>query len=367
MIETLLYEKLEGSKVKCNICQLYCIIKNGERGLCSTRLNKDGKLYSLIFSEVSAIHVDPIEKKPLYHFMPGSRILSMGSLGCNFRCPGCQNWEISHTAPAEIDGEVLENLHGKLGEGEMFDLPPEQVVATALKTNSEGMCWTYNDPSIWLEYTLACSKLAKEKGLYCCYITNGFASNEHLENIAPYLDAYRVDIKGGTRDAYRKVSGIAKFEGILENTRRAKFDFGLHVELVTNVTPTINDSEDSLRATARWIRDVMGTETPWHITRFYPYLDLSHLPPTPIPTLERAYEIAKAEGLKYVYLGNVPGHEKEDTYCAGCKKLIIKRYGFSVLSNHITDGNCKFCGEKIPGIWSRSSLPSFQNIKASLH
>lgn len=301
-------------------------------------MNRSGSLYTLIYSKVASACVDPIEKKPLYHFYPGTYILSMGTLGCNFRCPGCQNWEISHNSPDEL-GRNME------------DFPPETVVQTALKQKCLSVCWTYNDPTIWIEYTLDCMKAMKPHGLKACYITNGYATDEHLEAIAPYLDAWRVDLKGFSRESYKSVTGLAKFEPTLDMTIKAKHKYGKWVECVTNVTPTINDSEQILRGIARWIRHELGELTPWHVTRFYPYLDLSHIPPTPIATIERAYAIGREEGLKYVYVGNLPGHPCEDTYCHNCGKGVIRRRGFAIAQSVLQDnGACPHCGTHIPGV-----------------
>ncbi len=338
MRESFLYDKLQDNKVKCNVCAIRCIIPDGKRGACLTRLNRDGTLYTLIYSEVASAVVDPIEKKPLYHFYPGTNILSMGTLGCNFRCPGCQNWEISHNSPDEL-GKNMEKLE------------PEDVIKHAKRLNCRSICWTYNDPTIWVEYTYDCMRLAKKNNILTAYITNGYATEEQLELISPFLDAWRVDIKGFSRESYKKVTGLARWECILEIAKLAKFKYNMHVECVTNVTPTLNDSEKILRGIARWIKHDLGEFTPWHVTRFYPYLDLSHIPPTPIKTLERAYEIGREEGLEYVYVGNLPGHRWEDTYCHNCGKVIIKRRGFAIAQALIKNGLCPYCKTQIPGRW----------------
>ncbi len=338
MKESLLFDKIDGGKVRCNVCAVRCVIPQGGRGACFTRLNRDGTLYSLIYGRVSSAFLDPIEKKPVYHFLPGSRIFSMGSLGCNFHCPGCQNWEISHESPAD-------SAFG------MHPLTPEQAVEEAVRGGARGICWTYNDPTIWLEYTLEGARLAKSRGLYTAYITNGYATPEHLELIAPHLDIWRVDIKGFSRETYKKISGLARFEPVLEMAERAKHHYKLHVECVTNVTPGISDSDETLRGIASWIREKLGPETPWHVTRFVPYLQLSHVPPTPLRTLERAIRIGKEAGLNYVYIGNIPGHPSESTYCPGCGDAVIERSGYSVPRVHLKDGRCPACRTEIPGRW----------------
>lgn len=338
MKEAILYQKLPENKVRCNVCQVFCTIKPNQRGFCDTRINVDGKLYTLIFGLVSSVCVDPIEKKPLYHFYPASLCLSVGSRGCNFKCPGCQNWEISHDRPAE-DGRNLERLS------------PEKSIEVAIKYNCQGISWTYNEPSIWLEYTLDSAKLAKKAGLYTVYVTNGYASVEGLDAIGPYLDAYRVDIKAFSHQAYKKISGIGKFEGILEVAKRAKKKWNMHVECVTNLTPTINDDKSTIKDISRWIKTDLGEYTPWHITRFYPHLELSHIPPTPIKNIKKAREIALEEGLKYVYVGNIPGHAAENTFCHSCARAIIKRNGYSITKIDIKNGRCIYCDSEIPGVW----------------
>ncbi|MBI2266156.1 MAG: AmmeMemoRadiSam system radical SAM enzyme [Armatimonadetes bacterium] len=337
MIEGMLYEKLGRGKVRCNICQVRCVIPDGKRGVCDTRLNRGGVLYTLIYGVTSSACVDPVEKKPLFHFHPGTQIFSAGTRGCNFKCPGCQNWQISHDSPEE------------LGEN-MLKMSPEKSVHLAKQYECQGICWTYNDPSIWFEHTLDAAKEARKLGLYTAYVTNGYSTPEALDIIAPYLDAFRVDLKGFSRQSYKQITGLARYEGILEVTKRAKEELGMHVECVTNVTPTINDSEETLRGIASWIRKELGADVPWHVTRFYPYLDLSHIPPTPIRTMERAREIGLEEGLHFVYLGNVPGHPGEHTYCPSCGRCIIKRYGFALEEIQLKGDCCSFCGTRIPGI-----------------
>jgi pyruvate formate lyase activating enzyme len=336
MKESLLYEKLPGGKVKCNVCAVRCVIPEAGRGSCRTRLNERGTLYTLLYGLTSSVCVDPIEKKPLYHFYPGSRILSMGTRGCNFRCPGCQNWEISHDSPDRF-GENMEALS------------PAQSARLALAEGCEGIGWTYNDPTIWLEHTLEAMIEAKRLGLYSAYMTNGYATPEQMELIGPYLTAWRVDIKGFSRDSYKRISALAKWDPVLEATKLAAQTYRMHVECVTNVTPTVNDGEETARGIASWIRETLGPYTPWHVTRFHPYLDLSHLPATPIKTLERFHEIGREEGLKYVYIGNVPGHPLEDTYCHGCGTPVIRRRGFAIEISSLRSGSCASCGVAIPG------------------
>jgi pyruvate formate lyase activating enzyme len=328
-----LYDKLNKGKVVCLTCQRRCVISEGKKGWCQTRINEGGKLYSLIYGEVSSLSINPIEKKPVFHFYPGSRWLSLGSVGCNFRCPGCQNWDIAHWK-----------------EGLMYTeyLSPEELIYKTKADSSTGISWTFNEPALWFEYTLDGAKLAKAQGLYTNYVTNGFITEEALEMIAPYLDVYRVDLKGFSDKTYQKIGRVERFKGILEITKKAK-EYGMHLEVVTNIIPGFNDEEVELRSIASWIRNSLGPEVPWHVTRFFPCFRLSNLTPTPISGLERAWLIGKEEGLWYVYLGNVPGHKWENTYCHICNELLIERHVFEVTKNRIKEGRCTKCGTIIPG------------------
>lgn len=257
MIEALLYEKLDRGRVRCQVCQWRCVIASGKRGACATRENRDGTLYTLIYDQVSSANLDPIEKKPLFHFHPGTPVFSLGTLGCSFSCPGCQNWQISQREPREFDPMLAR-------------MTPAAAVEMAKRAGAKGICWTYNEPAIWLEHTLEGARLAKEAGLFTAYVTNGTATREQLDLIGPYLDAYRVDIKAFSREGYKAIAGFANYEGILENTQYAKERWGMHVECVTNVTPTVNDSDEMLRGIAEWIAAALGIDTPLARDAFLP-------------------------------------------------------------------------------------------------
>lgn len=335
MKEALLYRRLNG-QVRCDVCQKRCVINEGRRGFCRTRLNIGGKLYSLTYGRVASISINPIEKKPVFHFYPGSKWLSLGSLGCNFLCPGCQNWEIAHSR-VELPDEPTEFLS------------PEKSVQLAKEKDCLGLSWTFNEPTLWFEYTLDGARLAKENGLFTNYVTNGFITEEALDMIGPYLDVFRVDIKGLSKETYHKIAHIRDFQGILKVVEHARHKWGMHMEVVTNVTPGLNDSEGELKGIATWIRDSLGRDTPWHVTRFYPHLHLCHLPPTPIPKLERAREIGLEAGLHYVYIGNVPGHPGENTYCPNCGRLLIERFVYEVTLHGIEGDKCEGCGYRLAG------------------
>jgi pyruvate formate lyase activating enzyme len=335
MREALLYEKLSEGKVLCSICQRRCIISPGERGFCWGRLNQDGKLFSILYGQVSSIYDSPIEIKPLFHFFPGTRALSLGSLGCNFRCGHCQNWEIAHR---EIDLK---------GSGTKY-ISADKAVLIAKTWGCQGISWTYNEPTIWFEYTLDSAQIAKKENLNTSYVTNGYITKEALDVIGPYLDAYRVDIKGFNRGVYKKLANVPDFKVILNTTKHAQSKWNMHIEVVTNVIHGFNDNEEEIVALADWILKELGEDTPWHLTQFVPHLHFSHYPSTPIKILEHLRNKVLDRGLKFVYLGNVPGHPAENTYCPQCKKLLIERFNYSICQYNISEGLCQYCGEPIP-------------------
>jgi pyruvate formate lyase activating enzyme len=334
MREGSLYEKLDDLRVRCKTCQWRCVIKPGKLGICRMYRNIDGNLYALNYAEVSSLHVDPIEKKPVFHFYPGSRVFSLGTWGCNFHCKGCQNWQISC-----VDDPFLE--HGSR------QLLPEDAIAMAKHERCQGIAWTYNEPAIWFDYTLDSAKIAKKNDLYTVYVTNGYVSEEALDMIGPYLDAYRVDVKGFTDKVYRDLARVRQWRGILDMAERAKQKWGMHVEIVTNIIPTINDDDEQLEALALWIHDALGELTPWHVTRFYPQYEMLDLSPTSISVLEHAYDIGKRAGLRFVYIGNVLGHEYEKTVCYSCGNVVVLRTGYQVNLIGVKESKCSFCGAEL--------------------
>jgi pyruvate formate lyase activating enzyme len=295
------------------------------------RQNRDGILQLLNYAEVSSVAVDPIEKKPLFHFFPSSQVFSLGGWGCNFHCQHCQNWQISC-----VEAETA--IRGSQ------QITPEAAIQLTQRHHCEGIAWTYNEPGIWLEYTLDSARLAKEKNLYTVYVTNGYLTPEALDAIGPFLDAWRVDIKGFSDSFYRRLAKVSHWRGILEVTKRAKEKWNMHVEVVTNIIPTMNDDEEQLEGIATWIREELGELTPWHVTRFYPQHKMNYLPPTPVATLEKAYNIGRRVGLRFVYVGNVPGHSGEETTCYSCGKSVVQRRGYSTTVVGLQDSRCKFCG-----------------------
>jgi pyruvate formate lyase activating enzyme len=345
--EAMFYEKLDGGRVRCGLCPRRCTIMPDKAGYCGVRKNEGGVLYTLIYGKVSSLNLDPVEKKPLFHFHPGSECLSIGTLGCNMRCIHCQNWEIAHVVL--VEGVQQGKVYNILAEDRTDVFSPEKLMEMAEESGAEGIAFTYNEPTIWFEYTYDCAKLAKEKGLYTAYITNGYITPEALDAIGPYLDAFRVDIKGFTKDFYMKLAKVPNFETILEATKRAKDKWNMHVEIITLVIPGWNDDEEQLKGIASWIRDNLGPGTPWHVTRFVPYLELKDLHVTPVETLEKARQIGFDAGLKYVYIGNVPGHKGENTFCPNCKHLLIERVGYETeIKGLSAENKCDYCGEAIP-------------------
>ncbi|MGD0794728.1 MAG: AmmeMemoRadiSam system radical SAM enzyme [Dehalococcoidales bacterium] len=334
MREAMLFEKLPGSVVRCGTCQWRCRINPSKFGACGMYQNRGGALFNLNYGRVSSMAADPIEKKPLFHFHPGTLCFSLGTLGCNFQCKHCQNWEISTAESAYLMSSCREVL-------------PAASIELARKNNCQGMAWTYNEPTIWFEHTYESAKLARAASLYTVYVTNGFATPEALDTIGPYLDAWRVDIKGFSDEFYKNLSGVPHWREILDVTKRAKEKWNMHIEVVTNIIPTLNDDNLQLEGIASWIRDELGELTPWHVTRFYPHHQLADLPPTPQETIDHACEIGKKAGLKFIYAGNIPGHESESTRCYSCGKIVVKRLGYDTQVTGLNGSRCRYCGAEL--------------------
>jgi pyruvate formate lyase activating enzyme len=296
--------------------------------------NQGGTLFNLNYARVSSAAADPIEKKPLFHFYPGTLCFSLGTLGCNFHCKHCQNWEISTADSSSL-------LH------DCRELQPKAAIELARQSRCQGISWTYNEPTIWFEYTLDSAKLAKAANLYTVYVTNGYATPEALDTIGPYLDAWRVDIKGFSDEFYKTLSGVPHWREILDVTKRAKNKWGMHVEVITNIIPTMNDDDEQLKGIADWIRDELGELTPWHVTRFYPHHNMTHLPATPLAAIDHACEIGRRAGLKFIYAGNVSGHQSESTRCYACGKVIVNRIGYQTEVTGLSGSKCRFCGAEL--------------------
>ena len=334
MKEALLYEQ-EGDHVRCKTCERFCTIAVRKLGFCKTRMNIDGKLYTLEYGDISSISANPIEKKPFFHFFPGSKAVTIGSYGCNFACPWCQNWEISKAVPTPAGCNYI---------------APERFVQLVKQTGCQGTSISFNEPTLLLEYSLDVFELAKKAGYYNTYVTNGYMSSDALRLLIEHgLDAMNVDVKG-CKDVVRHYCS-ADVEKVWRNITEAKRK-GVHIEITTLVIPEVNDDVDCLSSIASRIKKDVGEDTLWHVTQYYPaYKSLEvglYNERTPIEILERARAIGRAEGLNYVYLGNVPGHPYENTYCPRCGELLIKRFGFEVISYRLTaENNCPACGAAI--------------------
>ncbi|CEG13729.1 conserved hypothetical protein [groundwater metagenome] len=340
MKEAMLYEKLEKGKnlVKCNLCNHHCVIADGNRGICGVRENRNGILYSLNYGKIIARNVDSIEKKPFFHFFPGSNAFSISSEGCNFSCKHCQNWEISQLVKErkEIYGE---------------NFKPEGIVEMAKREECKSISYTYTEPTVFFEFAYETAKIAKQQGLYNNFVSNGYMSEQtiNLMTSNKLIDAVNVDIKGFTEKFYGEICG-ASLEKLLKTTKLLK-KTGIWIEITTLLIPTLNDSEKQIKGVIEFVRYELGKETPLHFSLFYPYYKLTHIPPTPIETARKAREVALELGLRYVYTGNYPGDERENTYCYNCKNLLIKRCGFMVEKNLIEKGRCPHCGANIDGVF----------------
>ncbi|MCX6573622.1 MAG: AmmeMemoRadiSam system radical SAM enzyme [Candidatus Aminicenantes bacterium] len=331
--EAMLWDPAGEGAVVCRLCAHRCVIKPGKQGLCAVRENREGRLVTLVYGEVVAAHVDPIEKKPLFHFLPGSTALSIATPGCNFRCGFCQNWQISQ-APRRRGGGIA---------GEPF--APEAVVRAAVDRGCRSISYTYTEPTIFFEYAAETARLAREAGLLNNFVTNGYMTAEALEALRPVLDAANIDLKAFDDETYKKVCG-ARLEPVLDSIRRMRA-LGIWVEVTTLVVPGLNDGDPELSAIAGFIASV-DPDIPWHVSRFHPDYEYTQAPATPVATLRAAAAAGRREGLRYIYVGNVPG-ESEDTACRVCGTVLIRRSGFTVLANVLTDSRCPSCGTALPG------------------
>ncbi|PVX25391.1 MAG: AmmeMemoRadiSam system radical SAM enzyme [Candidatus Bathyarchaeum sp.] len=336
MKEAMFYEKLDDNMVKCNLCSHRCsLIADSKRGICGVRENRAGKLYSLVYGKAVACAVDPIEKKPLFNFLAGSQAYSIATVGCNFRCDNCQNFDIS---------QLPKQRNVIVGQ----EVSPEDVVFAALQSNCKSIAYTYSEPTIFFEYAYDIAKLAHKQGLKNVFVTNGYITQDALIEISPYLDAANIDLKSFSDDFYQKRCG-AHLQPVLDSIKLYK-SLGIWIELTTLIIPTLNDSEQELHKIAHFIKEEVGEDTPWHITQFHPTYNLIDLPRTPVTTLRRARKIGLEAGLRYVYEGNVPGETGENTYCPNCKKTLIQRFGYHIQENKIKDSKCIYCGAKIDGV-----------------
>jgi pyruvate formate lyase activating enzyme len=324
----------EETIVKCLLCAQGCIIKENEKGRCRARINIDGNLKSLVYGRPIAIHTDPIEKKPFYHFLPGSEAYSLATAGCPLSCQFCQNWEISQATPEDIQVEYIS---------------PDEIALTAQSQNVPIIAFTYNEPTVFTEYLTDTARVAKKKNIRSVLVSCGFMNEDPLKEMCEVLDAIKIDLKGFSEDFYHKVCS-AELQPVLRSIKQVSKS-KTHLEIVNLVVPTLNDSDKMLNGLADWVISEIGPDVPIHFTRFHPDYKLLNLPPTPIETLERAREIAMSKGIHYAFVGNVPGHPGNCTYCPRCRKVVIKRTGMFTTEIHLKNGKCKYCGYPIAGVW----------------
>lgn len=329
------YLRIPKGDVKCLLCPRECVVKPGMKGFCRARENREGKYYTIAYGNPCAVHIDPIEKKPFFHFLPGTTALSIAVAGCNFTCKNCQNWDISQAEPEDTQNA---------------DLGPEDVVASARKYRSPTIAYTYTEPVIFFEYMLATCKSARKQGIKNVMHSNGYINQKPLEELCQYLDAADIDLKGFTNEFYTSMTSgtLAPVLATLETLKKNR----VHLEITNLIIPTKNDNPDDMRMMYEWIVKELGPDVPLHISRFYPMYKLNNLIPTPAETLKQAYDIARGAGLHYVYIGNLPGQPEENTYCPKCKKAVIERVGYTIKANNLKGNNCKFCGFKIAGVWA---------------
>ncbi len=344
MHEAMLYDKLKDDKVKCYLCAHKCKVSIGKFGVCGVRQNINGEFYTHVYGEAIASHVDPIEKKPLYHFLPGSASYSIATIGCNFKCGFCQNWHISQKPQAK-GAQHPENMDLVLGQ-RRYPMAPEDVVKNAKANKCETIAYTYTEPTIFFEYAYDTAKLAKQNGIANVFVTNGFMTRDAVEKIKPYLNAANVDLKSFSDEFYKKTCH-GRLQPVLDSIKLMK-KLGIWVEVTTLIVPGKNDSDDELEQIAEFISKV-GREVPWHISRFHPDYKYTKLPPTPIKTLRKAQDIGKNVGLRYIYLGNV--HEGLDTFCHHCTELLIRREYMGVEENFMKNAECPKCGTPVGGVF----------------
>ncbi len=329
------YKKLGESRVECQLCPQGCKVADAERGTCGVRENRGGTYVTLVHGVACSIHVDPIEKKPFFHVLPGEQAFSFATAGCNVECKFCQNWEISQFRPEQVQAVYL---------------PPKELAAAAKRSGARLTAATYSEPVVFWEYVRDSAKAARELGLRPTVVSNGFIQEQPLKDVLPLLAAVKVDLKSFRDEFYRDLVR-GKLEPVLKSLEVIRAS-GVWLEIVVLLVPTHNDSEQEIRDLSRWVKTHLGAGVPVHFTRFHPIYRLTDLPPTPVATLERAWEIARAEGLEYPYLGNVAGHPGENTVCPACKKVLIRRVGFQILENALVDGRCPSCKRQIPGVWA---------------
>ena len=341
--EGFLYKKLENQKVVCGICPNRCVLAPGDRSVCRSKINLDGKLYTLAYGNPCAVNTDPIEKKPLFHFKPRSKAFSLATTGCNFRCLNCQNWEISQTKPEEAAPYSRE-------------LFPADVIAAAQHSGAQSIAYTYSEPITFFEYMIDTARLAREAGLDNLWVSNAYINKKPLLELCNVLDGATLNIKSFDDQTYRKLNG-GRLNPVL-NTFKTLHEQGIHFELINLVVPGYTDNEDMVKSMCEWILENIGPDHPLHFLRFFPQYKLDRLAPTPVSTLTRYRELAMRQGIHYAYVGNVARHEGTNTYCHHCKKLLIERRGYFIPTDNLAGNHCKFCNTRIPGVWHAAPAQS---------
>ncbi|HTS30840.1 MAG TPA: AmmeMemoRadiSam system radical SAM enzyme [Bryobacteraceae bacterium] len=337
-VEARFYEKLPYKKIKCKLCPRECVIDDRERGYCGVRENRGGAYYSLVHSRVCAAHVDPVEKKPLFHFLPGTMAFSVATAGCNVNCKMCQNWDISQVRPEQVSSTFL---------------PPKTLAGLARQNQCPSIAYTYSEPIVFYEYVLDSAEAGRAEGVKSVVISGGYIQEQPLQELCRRVDAIKIDLKAFSEKFYKEVVN-GELKPVLNSLLTLRKQ-GVWNEIVYLVIPTLNDSDAEFRSLAGWVKSELGPDVPLHFSRFHPEYLLKNLPPTPLATLERAKAICDAEGLHYVYLGNVPGHPAENTWCPKCRRVVVERAGFTVRALHLDGGKCQFCHQTIPGIWGKAS------------
>ena len=340
MHEALLWKPLSKDRVHCELCNHFCVVEPDDRGKCGVRVNKGGRLHTLVFDRVAAMNLDPIEKKPLYHFLPGTTSFSIGTMGCNLECGFCQNWSLSQSPKT---GQPIQGQH----------ISPEDIVRAARETGAASISYTYSEPTIFFELVQATARLAGQAGLANVLVSNGFMTGRCLDELAPLIQAANIDLKAFSERFYQEVCG-ARLAPVLENLKTIR-SLGWHLEVTTLVIPDLNDSKEELSAIAGFIAKELGAHTPWHVSRFHPTYRLTDRGPTPVESLERARAAGIAAGLEHIYVGNVPGREDNATACPSCGCACVTRDGFTVLRNRLKGGRCPQCGGEVSGVWSRAT------------
>ncbi|HEX7424670.1 MAG TPA: AmmeMemoRadiSam system radical SAM enzyme [Terriglobales bacterium] len=333
-VEAKFYQKLQNKKIKCKLCPRECTVGDRERGYCGVRENRGGTYYTLVHSRVCTAHIDPIEKKPLFHYLPGTLAFSLATAGCNVNCKFCQNWDISQVRPEQVPADYA---------------PPQRIADLAKQYRCPTIAYTYSEPVVFSEYLMDAADAGHEAGIRSVVVSNGYMQEEALKTAYGKMDAVKIDLKAFSESYYKDVV-VAELKPVLDSLVTLR-KMNKWTEIVYLVVPTLNDSDSEFRGLARWIKTNLGVDVPIHFTQFHPEYLLKNLPITPVPTLERAKAIADAEGLHYVYIGNVPGHPAQNTYCPKCHRMLVERLGFTASRMLIRKGSCPFCGQPIPGVW----------------